>query len=240
MKRTRRPAQSSGFDKLAGVYRWLEYATFGPLLQRTRVQFVPALHGAQRVLVLGDGDGRFCAQLLRHLPQARVVAVDTSEAMLLRMETRAKQSGVQQRLTTVHTDARETLPPGPFHAVCTHFFLDCLAQGEVAGLVERVRRQYAPADWLISEFAIPPGAARWPAWLVVRALYAAFRLLTGLRTQHLPDHAAVLRSNGFALRKCHTRIFGLLRAECWQAADALPGRFVTATLHPIATEMNDA
>src|SRR6185437_1080687 len=53
------------FDRLARVYRWMEWLSFGPYLSRCRRAFLPQLRDARRALVLGDGDGRFTAALLR-------------------------------------------------------------------------------------------------------------------------------------------------------------------------------
>ena len=103
-----------------------------------------------------------------------------------------------------------------FDLVCTHFFLDCLSQQEVAQLASRIQRRYPQARWVVSEFAIPAGVSRFPAWLLVRTLYFAFRLLTGLQPQRLPDYAACLRGAGFCRQRQKAYAFGLLRAELWQ------------------------
>ena len=56
------------FDLIARPYRWLEYLTFGPTLQQTRLHYLPALLHSRNALVLGDGDGRFIAALLAANP----------------------------------------------------------------------------------------------------------------------------------------------------------------------------
>ena len=53
------------FNGVAHFYRWMELVTFGPWLQRCRCAFLGELAGCRRAAVLGDGDGRFSAQLLR-------------------------------------------------------------------------------------------------------------------------------------------------------------------------------
>ena len=79
----------NGFDKLARLYRWMEYFSFGPLLWHTRVALLPKMDAARHALMLGDGDGRFTAALLRRNREVRVVAVDASAAMLKRLQQRA-------------------------------------------------------------------------------------------------------------------------------------------------------
>jgi hypothetical protein len=53
------------------------------------------------------------------------------------------------------------------------------------------------------------------ARFIIRSLYLSFRLLTGLRTTHLPDHAAAL-TPGFTLIAQHQSLAGLLTTELWQ------------------------
>ncbi len=210
-------APSSGFDKLAVVYRWLEYVTFGPLLQRCRVHFVPHLRSARQALLLGDGDGRFCAVLLAQAPQVHVTAVDGSARMLQAMRARVQRGGNRARLDTVHADAMAGLPDGEVDLICTHFFLDCLNDDEVSDLARRLRVRCPRGYWVISEFAVPPGAAGWIASALVGGLYLAFGMLTGLATRRLPQYAPVLRRNGFVCTAVHTRLFGLLRSELWRS-----------------------
>ncbi len=209
---------SSGFDKLARAYRWMEYLSFGPLLQRCRVQFLLEISDARRALVLGDGDGRFTASLLRAAPGICVHAVDESAAMLAALWQRAIDIGAADRLEMTCADATEDLPEGHFDLVCTHFFLDCFSQADMEALVARVQEHVPQGRWVISEFAVPGGAMRWPAFLLVRSLYFVFGLLTGLTTRELPVYAPVLRANGFVLMQSRQRLGGLLRAELWQRA----------------------
>ena len=73
------------------------------------------------------------------------------------------------------------------------------------------------ALWLVSDFRIPAGLMRLPALALVRGLYLAFRVLTGLRTSRLPDLAAPLARAGLA-RVAHQHSFaGILTTELWQA-----------------------
>ena len=194
----------------------MEYLSFGPLLQRCRLQFLPEMSGARGALVLGDGDGRFTAALLRAVPCLRVHAVDASAGMLAALWQRARDAGAAGRLEMTCADATEALPEGCFDLVCTHFFLDCLSQKEIELLVAEVRRRLPHGVWVISEFAVPEGALRTPAVWLVGALYLAFRILTGLKTRELPAYAEAMHANGFTLLRCRERLGGILRAELWQ------------------------
>lgn len=150
----------ANFDRLAGIYRWMEWASFGPWLGRCRRAFLPEMATARRALVLGDGDGRFTAALLAANPAVVVDAVDASPAMLHALEQRSGSHAA--RLRTLVADARRWTPQAAgYDLVATHFFLDCLTTDEVKALAARIRPELASeAAWVISEFAEPPKPIR--------------------------------------------------------------------------------
>lgn len=207
----------ANFDPIARLYRWLEYLSFGPMLERCRFYRVPQLNDARRALVLGDGDGRFLSRLLVANPQIEAEAVDLSQAMLRLLKKRAELAGATDRVNVHCTDAREFEPEGSYDLVVTHFFLDCFTTEELHGLTSRIRQHLAPgARWVVSEFAIPGGWASFPARFVVSGLYAAFDLLTGLRLTRLPDYASAFHSAGLERLDRRSWLGGLLVSEIWQ------------------------
>jgi ubiquinone/menaquinone biosynthesis C-methylase UbiE len=201
-------------DSIAHWYRWLEYAGFGVELERRRCAFLPDVTGAQRALLLGEGDGRFLGKFVDRSRATRIDCVDASARMLDLARSRA---GVE-RVAYHHADARAIpFPRAGYDLVVTHFFLDCFDEAAVARLVERVADAAAPhARWLVSEFRQPVAGwrAAWAkAWLGV--LYLFFRLSTGLRTRRLVDHRPMLASRGFRLAREESSRLGLLASELW-------------------------
>lgn len=208
------------FDRVARIYRPMEYLSFGPLLERCRFAHLPSLAAAGRALVLGDGDGRFLARLLAANHQVQVHAVDASPAMLRLLRARASALA-PERLTTTCTDIRAFNPPASgYDLVVTHFFLDCLSPAEAERLIARLRPHLAPrALWLVSEFHVPTDS-RLRAGLargLISALYAAFRLLTGLQNRRIPPWQSQLAQAGFTRQASRSWLGGLLISELWQA-----------------------
>ena len=206
------------FNRLAHIYRWLEWFSFGPILSRCRYVFLPEMKNRHSALIIGDGDGRFTARLLQQNPHITVDAVDASEVMLLELTRRAKSNA--KRLNTHNADAREFNPASRhYDLVATHFFLDCLSTDEVAHLADCLRGSMTDgALWVVSEFAIPKTRyGRLVAKPLITALYRAFGMLTGLRVRRLPDHPTALSQSGFKLIQRRERLFGLLVSELWLA-----------------------
>jgi SAM-dependent methyltransferase len=214
------------FDRLAKPYRWLEYLSFGPYLQRARTHLLPALASSRTALVrtalvLGDGDGRFTQALLRTNMEVRVHAVDLSLAMLHALQQNAYPH--QGRLTTEVGDLRQWHPaPGAsYDLIATHFFLDCLTTAEIAALAKRLTSAVTPDTvWVVSDFAVPTNAfGGLLARPLVGVLYRIFRMLTGLdRGQawdRLPDHAAALGEAGWTLQRERGLLGGLLISQIW-------------------------
>ncbi len=205
------------FDRLARVYRWMEWLSFGPALARSRRFFLSELGECRHALVLGDGDGRFTAHLLERNREIRVDAVDASLAMLCELRRRA--SRYPGRVETHLADVRAWTPPEvDYDLVATHFFLDCLSTDEAANLARRAHSCMAPKGvWLVSEFNEPAGRfGRIVAGPLISFLYRSFGLLTGLEVRHLPDHRQALADAGFALMQRHSSLGGLLVSEMWK------------------------
>jgi ubiquinone/menaquinone biosynthesis C-methylase UbiE len=211
-------SHSLNFDRLAKPYRWLEYLSFGRMLERCRFHYLPVLVNAKRALIFGDGDGRFLARILTVNPALQADVVDISPVMLRLLEERLKLED-RKRVTLHQADARSFVPPEKaYDLVVTHFFLDCLFEPELAALVERVTARLTPdARWLVSEFALPHtlvGAIF--GKVMISGLYQAFRLMTGLQVRSLPDHAAAFQRAGFALAEERQWLGGLLVSQLWQ------------------------
>lgn len=203
------------FNPIARPYRWLEYLTLGRALERCRLHFLSLVLDQKKALVIGDGDGRFLAALLTANSQLHADAVDTSAAMLQLLGKRCNVSST--RLQIHHTSALAFAPTDTYDLIATHFFLDCLTQTELEALIARITPTLTPgALWLISDFRIPTGVMRLPARIFVRALYLAFRILTGLRVTQLPDHATALSNAGLTHIAQHRSLAGLLTAELWR------------------------
>ena len=206
----------ANFDRLAPLYRWMELFSFGPFLERCRVAFLGEIPPCRRALILGDGDGRFTARLLRANPNIHIHAIDSSPAMLRALVRRAGPHA--ERVRTQIADLRTFTPsPASYDLVVTHFFLDCLTTPEIHTLAANLRPVLAPhALWLVSEFAVPATPfGRLIARPLVAVLYRAFGLLTGLAIRRLPDHRAALQSAGFELLQTHSHLRGLHVAELW-------------------------
>ena len=214
------------FDPIARSYRWLEYLSFGPWLARCRSAQLEHLAGAQRALLLGDGDGRFLARLLAANTTLTVDVVDSSRARLQILDRRIRRSGPQarRRICLHHADVLEWSPSGSYDLIVSHFFLDCFFPHQLEQLFDRVLPHAQPgAQWVVSEFAVPRNPlAAFLARGMIGSLYRVFGLLTGLRVRALPDYADAMLRRGLVLSHHHCFLAGLLRSEVWTVPHCTP------------------
>lgn len=206
------------FDRLAGIYRALEYIAFGRDLERARFVHLDRLSESRSILVLGEGDGRCLERLVSAAPHARIDCMDFSPAMLACAARRIADHEAVQRITFRQADlVTADLPAAQYDAVITFFFLDCFTEPQAEAVMARIRASLRPgALWLWADFALPErGWARWRARVWLAGLYAYFRWQTGLSARELPPVERYFSKNGLVGLAGRTWQCGLVRSEVW-------------------------
>ncbi|HVW10143.1 MAG TPA: class I SAM-dependent methyltransferase [Bryobacteraceae bacterium] len=202
--------------RLAPWYRWIEYLAFGRALERRRFVFLPRLADARRVLILGEGDGRTVARLLKIAPRAQFDVVELSPEMIALARGRVGESA---RVDFHQGDARlQRWPTASYDAILTNFFLDCFTDADLARLIPNLAAALAPGGiWIIGEFAIPPGGwRRLHAQLWIWTMYRFFGITTGLRAKKLPAIEQSMREAGMKRVEQQSERAGLMVSEIWR------------------------
>ncbi len=179
-------------------------------------------------MLCGGGDGRFLAGLLQANPTVEVTYVDLSGEMMRIAERRITRLGAnyRDRVQFFCADVLTFVPPHrDYDLLATHFFLDCFTPEEVRKLILKMTEWTRPqVKWVLSEFHHSQSAfGRLWTGAIIRALYAAFRVTTGLRVHRIPRHAPLLLSAGFHLQERDIATFGLLISELWEYRNGIPG-----------------
>jgi ubiquinone/menaquinone biosynthesis C-methylase UbiE len=205
-------------DRLAPNYRWLEYLAFGRELEHARVDFLSYAADARRILIVGEGDGRFLARLVESNRHASIAVIEAS-AQMIDLARQRIPLAERSRVEFHHIDAvNGPLPEGPFDLAVTHFFLDILDFHAAEAVILKVRALLtASASWLVSEFQEPSGNLRlMHARLWLRTMYWFFSATTGLRVSKLPPYSDLLAGFGFVEVDYRERRLGLIRSQVWR------------------------
>lgn len=207
------------FDTLAPYYRAMEAVAAGGIMQRCRTAYLDEVSDCRQALLLGEGPGKFLAELLQSNPRVQITCVERSPRMIAEARRQlAKHELNGTRVKFVPADALHWQPADKkFDLVTTHFFLDCFRSDELAGLITRVAASTtAQARWLHTDFRVPAhGWRRWRAKVLLALMYTFFRAATGLSASQLTPADDFLRAAGFRLVKRRLANFGLAHADVW-------------------------
>ena len=207
------------FDRLAPHYRWMEFVLAGDKLQRCRTAFLDSAIGSNRILIMGEGNGRFLAECHRRLERARITCVDSSRRMLDLARSRLRRENLSvAEIDFVHTDALAwSPPPHTFDVVVTHFFLDCFRPEQLTRLVSVLATAAKPnALWLLADFYLPlSGLRRARARIIHQLMYWFFRAACRLPARALCPPDAALAAHHFVLQDRLTTDWGLLHSDLW-------------------------
>ena len=209
------------FDTLAPFYRWMERVCAGSRLHRCRCAFLGALTlpDEARILMLGEGHGRFLVECLGKFPQSQITYVDASAVMITQAQKAVQAAGLRvDRVTFIHIDALTWKPPhAAFDLIVTHFFLDCFRPDQLERLIPTIARAARPAaHWLVADFQeAPHGWRRLRSSLILAMMYVFFRVVTRLPARRLTCPDPLLTKAGFTLHREVTFEWGLLRSAWW-------------------------
>jgi ubiquinone/menaquinone biosynthesis C-methylase UbiE len=207
------------FDRLARHYHWLETVGFGSTLQKARTRWIEEFATPRKVLIVGEGVGRFLCEFLRVHRDSAVDCVDFSPRML--ELARLSISDGRHRVRFFEEDILSWTPPGFYDLLVTNFVLDCFLQNELKLIVRKLARVATPkAYWLLADFCIPEaGFARVHASIWLATLYGFFRMTAGIRAKQLVDPTPELNANGFICLSRSLWRFGLVKSELWRRRD---------------------
>jgi ubiquinone/menaquinone biosynthesis C-methylase UbiE len=202
------------FDRVAPHYRWLETLVFGNQLQEARVAFVREIEPPLRILIVGEGNGRFLAELMR-TGEPQVDCVEMSARMI----ALARKQVPDAHVNFIQADIRDlALRQAHYDLIVSDFFFDCFTEGALAEIIARLANAAAlNAQWLVADFCYPTrGWPHWRARALIAAMYFFFRASAGIEAHRLVDYRPLLRANGCRLRKELLSQRGEIRSQLWQ------------------------
>jgi ubiquinone/menaquinone biosynthesis C-methylase UbiE len=208
------------FDRLAAHYHWMEKLFAGGLMQRCRTTFLARTKNCRHALLVGEGTGRFLAELLRLNPRLHITCIEHCAGMIEQSRRRLASEEMDfSRVEFRQMDVLDWTPTSSaFDLVVTNFFLDCFRAEQLQRLVPLLAESTtADAVWLVADFRQPEsGWRRWRARIILAMLYAFFNITAALSATRLTPPDRFLKASGFRLVERRLLNFGLAHADCWQ------------------------
>lgn len=206
-------ARPISFCRFARAYNFLEKLVFKDALEKTRFACLDSIAEAKRILLLGEGDGRFLAKLTSINPDCLITVLDASPIMLALAKAKVPAM-FQGEIYFCKEDATKIpFPFEAFDAVVSHFFFDCFTEETLSALLEKLSSTLRPSGkWLIADFVEPsPNTLHsLPQFLCLRILYAFFRLTCGIEARRVISLHKILRTHGLCESRCISFSNGLL------------------------------
>ena len=179
------------------------------------------LADSQRVLTIGEGDGRFVAELVRRFPQIEVDCLEGSAAMIARARARLPPAA---KVNFYHVDALNwEYPVEIYDAVVTCFFLDCFNDRTLRKWMAKAVSCTKPSGkWLVAEFREGAGGMeRLNSRFWLRVMYRFFGWTTGLEAKQLPDWEGLLGELDYSCFDRAETVNSMLHWSVWQRGKLL-------------------
>jgi ubiquinone/menaquinone biosynthesis C-methylase UbiE len=181
------------FDLIASFYPLLEQIVFGSTLSLARRFFTNRVIEGDKVLLVGEGNGRFLFEIVKQAPSGSFTVVDSSARMLTAARKRIATVDRCPRVEWIHTDILEWQSPAAhYDRIVTHFFLDAFMPDSISRIVEKISRLATEdAFWINVDFSSENQNLRQK--LLMWAQYRFFRISTGIEASRLFDALPYIR-----------------------------------------------
>jgi ubiquinone/menaquinone biosynthesis C-methylase UbiE len=205
------------FDLVAPLYPALEQCVFGSCLNRARRAFFDAVVQADRILLVGEGNGRFLTLLLAHKNKGCINVVEKSAVMIRLAKERTRKLGeVRCDLEFIETDVLEYSPADRFDCVVTHFLLDLFNPLAQRSLIRRIAEWTAPSGTWINVDFLPAHTVR--GSILMWLQYAFFRMASRIQARRCFDESTAAAAAGWTVAETIPYIGGLVVAKRYQRA----------------------
>lgn len=186
--------RAAQFDLVAPIYPALERLVFGVRLDDARKAFFEEVVEADRVLLVGEGNGRFLKSLIGRKRVGCVKVVEKSHAMIRLMKNRVGRPR-KVALEFIEADFLRCRLGKEFDCVVTHFFLDLFDPPAQLAIIDKLGEiTTEDGTWINVDFTPPRTmAGRVLMWLQ----YTFFRLVSRIEARRCFDGSTVAAQNGW-------------------------------------------
>jgi len=179
------------------------------------------LPSMKKAALVGEGDGEFLIEFLKHCDCEQVHYIDSSQAMmeLARKRLQEHPTHLLKRVEFFHRDLRvEPMPDQEYDLVVTNYFLDVFNEQSLTECISKLAASCkSGAFWLYADFQISGGMfQKFRAIVWLNLMYVFFRIVARIQARRLIDPSTTLEEHGFKLIAISEFSRGLMRSELRQ------------------------
>lgn len=198
------------FDLVASIYPALERLVFGMRLDDARQAFFGQILEADRVLLVGEGNGRFLKSLIARKRVGSVCVVEKSKVMIRLAKNRAGASR-EIGLEFIEADFRGYQPGQEFDCAVTHFFLDLFNPPSQLAIIEKMAEFVANGGTWVNVDFVPAHTLR--GGMLMSLQYAFFRVVSRIESKRCFDESEAAAAAGWAIAEAISYLGGLVVAK---------------------------
>ena len=200
------------FDLIAPFYDTLSRLVFGKTMRAAQTKYLSEIPPGGTVFILGGGTGWLLAELAALHPTCKIWYVEASEKMI--NLSKRKLKGVSTEIVFIQ-GTENALPSGVVpDAIITNFFFDLFSTEECGRLVDKIKPLvHVKSIWLISDFI----RTTWWHSAMLTVMYRFFRIVSGLKTNTLPQWENVMTRAGFREIKSQRFYNGFIKSSLFRS-----------------------
>lgn len=185
------------YDTVASFYDRAARLIFGSTQHKAQLYLLNAVKPCSHLLVIGGGSGRILEDIARRYPRGlSITYVDASAKM---MAHAARRYTGENHVTFITANIEQAVLAGPYDAVLTPFLFDNVTTTTARSTCDKVYGHMVPGSvWLYCDFEYT--GAVWQR-VLLKAMYAFFRLCCGIEASSLPDMARCFTAERFRMRE---------------------------------------
>lgn len=202
------------YDTVAPFYDCLAHLVFGKSIlsaQKFLINYIPS---NSTVLIIGGGSGNVLREITAKHPRGlKITYVDSSQSMI---KLSKKHSTGENVVTFINEPFQTVTINYGYDVVITEFFFDNFLPATAHTIFNKVNNLLKPGGmWLYSDFVIDNHAPLWQK-LLLKTMYAFFRMFTNIEAASLPEVSSFFSSNDYNQMASENFYKGFIRSVLYR------------------------
>lgn len=181
---------TNDFNSVALYYDRLARVVFGKSIVRAQTEFLHHIQSHSNILILGGGSGWILEEISKRTTHCQIWYIDASGKMI---SMTRKRNTASNKIIFIHGTEKD-IPDGMiFDVVITNFYFDMFEEVGVEKQIQLISHfTSATSCWFVADFI----NTKWWHTILLKIMYAFFKMTANIGTSSLPDWELAFHNNG--------------------------------------------